>query len=605
MGSQKNTYLKRLLFLVLIGLTGWVSAQGSGTSLTFDGTNEWIDAGNDASVNIGGDITIEAWVYITSTPGGAGYVIAEYADNGGDVIYNTQYSLRIINSSGIRLAFFHESGGSNIQVNSNQTLTTGTWHHVAVRRNVSFSLVNFLVDGVAGSNLPYSGNPDGGSSAALAIGGGFSDGGTANSGIPDNGFFAGQIDELRIWDVVVSAVDIQNWMCKKVTSSHTNFSNFQGYWKLDDGSGTTATDSKNSNDGTLTNMESGDWVTSGAYIGDASIANYASPASVNLAHPDGDDLTVGTITGSPAGVHIFRVDEAPNSSTATGFDHLSTTRYWGVFVVGGTSPTWTTTYNYEGHPGIGDETQQNQLALAKRDNNSITSWSNTSATLSTAANTLTKTGENTNGEYIIGSTTADNPLPVSLLAFEGSNTGNQVSLSWSTASEVENSHFIIERASDAEYSNIGAVDGNGNSNQTIQYQFIDENVLPNETYQYRLSSVDFNGRVNILGTIEVAGISLAAGQFSLIGNYPNPFNPMTKIRFNVPENNTGSQVQLNIYDIRGNLVTQLLNGPVNAGINEVEWNGNNLTGNKVSSGVYIYTLRSANQTASGRMLLMR
>jgi len=73
-------------------------------------------------------------------------------------------------------------------------------------------------------------------------------------------------------------------------------------------------------------------------------------------------------------------------------------RYWGVFAVG-TSPTYTVTYNYDGHPGISNE---DDLELAYRGNHSVNAWADLDATLETGANTLTKTGES-GTEYALGS----------------------------------------------------------------------------------------------------------------------------------------------------------------------------------------------------------
>ena len=70
--------------------------------------------------------------------------------------------------------------------------------------------------------------------------------------------------------------------------------------------------------------------------------------------------------------------------------------------------------------------------------------------------------------------------------------------------------------------------------------------------------------------------------YELFQNYPNPFNPTTKIRFNIPEQGI---VKLEVYDILGQRVTQLLNTELTAGSHEVVF-----IGNKLASGVYFYML---------------
>jgi len=85
--------------------------------------------------------------------------------------------------------------------------------------------------------------------------------------------------------------------------------------------------------------------------------------------------------------------------------------------------------------------------------------------------------------------------------------------------------------------------------------------------------------------------------FAVTGTYPNPFNPSTAISFTLPE---ASRVTLNVYDVNGRQVASLVNGLMDAGSHKVTFNGSSL-----SSGVYLYVLKGANQTATGKMVLMK
>jgi hypothetical protein len=98
------------------------------------------------------------------------------------------------------------------------------------------------------------------------------------------------------------------------------------------------------------------------------------------------------------------------------------------------------------------------------------------------------------------------------------------------------------------------------------------------------------------------GTVMLPSRLELSQNYPNPFNPETTIRFNLPQ--TGL-VNLEVFDISGRLVTTLLDGQRNAGINQVVWSGLNAQGLSVSSGVYFYRLRSGGQQISKKMVLLR
>jgi hypothetical protein len=86
-------------------------------------------------------------------------------------------------------------------------------------------------------------------------------------------------------------------------------------------------------------------------------------------------------------------------------------------------------------------------------------------------------------------------------------------------------------------------------------------------------------------------------------NKPNPFNPMTKISFDLARD---SHVSLKIYDVAGRLVRGLVNEPMTAGFNQqVTWNGLDNSGSRVSSGVYFYRLVAADFTATKKMVVMK
>lgn len=93
--------------------------------------------------------------------------------------------------------------------------------------------------------------------------------------------------------------------------------------------------------------------------------------------------------------------------------------------------------------------------------------------------------------------------------------------------------------------------------------------------------------------------------FLTAGNYPNPFNPETIIWFKIPSNLTNSSVELCIYDINGELVIGLVNDILSTGNYLVKWNGQNLKGKDVSSGIYFYHLKAADKITTGKMMLLR
>ncbi|MBO8131310.1 MAG: T9SS type A sorting domain-containing protein [Candidatus Marinimicrobia bacterium] len=90
--------------------------------------------------------------------------------------------------------------------------------------------------------------------------------------------------------------------------------------------------------------------------------------------------------------------------------------------------------------------------------------------------------------------------------------------------------------------------------------------------------------------------------YKLNQNHPNPFNPSTKISYYIPSN---SHVLLNVYDINGRLVRNLVNSYKESGCYIVVWNGKDNMDKPMSSGVYIYTMKIGNNVYSRKMLLIR
>ena len=105
-----------------------------------------------------------------------------------------------------------------------------------------------------------------------------------------------------------------------------------------------------------------------------------------------------------------------------------------------------------------------------------------------------------------------------------------------------------------------------------------------------------------VGGIHVHNQAAVPGEFSLEQNYPNPFNPSTTIDVSVASN---SQITLNVYDIKGRLVSTLANNVYEAGYHTFVWNGLDQTGNKVSAGIYFYSLHTKEMTLTKKMIFMK
>ena len=178
--------------------------------------------------------------------------------------------------------------------------------------------------------------------------------------------------------------------------------------------------------------------------------------------------------------------------------------------------------------------------------------------------------------------------------------------------------FVLERAEKQEgdyfqiasYESLDALKGAGNSSEKRQYEFIDNSVFNNITYWYRLIDVSMQGVRTVHPVISATPLppiidamedpektSHLPAKFELYQNYPNPFNPRTMINYQLPMIH---DVELVIYNQRGQEVLTLFSGIQSAGKHRIEWDA---TG--YSSGIYYYRLAAGNFVDVKRMILMR
>src|ERR1035437_563330 len=168
-------------------------------------------------------------------------------------------------------------------------------------------------------------------------------------------------------------------------------------------------------------------------------------------------------------------------------------------------------------------------------------------------------------------------LPVELTSFTASTSKNAIDLRWSTATEVNNTGFQVERSlNNSGWTKIAFVAGNGNSNSSKSYSYSDNSLTKSGKYNYRLKQIDVYGSYKYFSTSEVNFV--APSVFALNQNYPNPFNPSTIIAYSIPN---ASNVKLSVYNAIGQVVSVLEDGFKEAGIYNVSFNASNL-----SSGLY-------------------
>jgi hypothetical protein len=231
--------------------------------------------------------------------------------------------------------------------------------------------------------------------------------------------------------------------------------------------------------------------------------------------------------------------------------------------------------------------------------------------VNTTDNTLTLTGISDFSWWTAGQEGADASLPVELLSFTANAGNGQVTLKWTTASEINNDAFILQRSDDGEnFELLTEIKGQGSTSSETKYSFTDNSVFNGFTYYYRLADRDINGVVTwhttVNATPNAEGIDfentgLVVDKFVLHSNYPNPFNPETTIRFDVPTvDGSLKDIKLNIYNSLGQLVTTLYEGQISGGQYEMKWNATNQP-----SGVYFLTFQSEQFVQTQKMILLR
>jgi endonuclease I len=191
-----------------------------------------------------------------------------------------------------------------------------------------------------------------------------------------------------------------------------------------------------------------------------------------------------------------------------------------------------------------------------------------------------------------------NALPVQLVSFAAVQHDGAVELRWTTATEVNNSGFDIERSSSYQgtpFQKIGYVPGRGTSSAPSQYLFVDRN-LSAGLYSYRLKQIDRGGTFKY-SNIAVVSIDQVAKVFRLNQNYPNPFNPSTTIEFSLEQD---GRATLKVFSLLGQEVATLFDGQAAAGqLMKVTFDASRL-----SSGVYFSRLQAGGHTVIRRMMLM-
>ncbi len=191
------------------------------------------------------------------------------------------------------------------------------------------------------------------------------------------------------------------------------------------------------------------------------------------------------------------------------------------------------------------------------------------------------------------------PTVVTFASATATAEGGCVRLSWQTGVQVPAESFVIER-SDSRVGGFRVLDLRVSQGPGVSFGCTDDTVLPDHTYWYRIRLTGIYGE-EICGPLEVS-TAPAPIYFRLHQSYPNPFNPICTIRYEIPRR---SKVLLRVFDVRGSVVRTLLDGWKNAGAYSQIWDGRGERGQTLPSGVYFCSLETAEFSSTRKTVLLR
>jgi len=186
-------------------------------------------------------------------------------------------------------------------------------------------------------------------------------------------------------------------------------------------------------------------------------------------------------------------------------------------------------------------------------------------------------------------------VPVELTSFTADVLGADIVLNWQTSTELNNSGFQVERSIDNKtFYQVGFVPGYGTTTEPRSYSYTDNTVVSG-VYYYRLKQIDLDGSYSYSDVVS-ADIGFPI-EYELGQNYPNPFNPSTTIEFSVP---VEANVTIGVYNLVGELVSEIITGDYPAGVHNVDFNAVDLT-----SGIYFYRIDAVGVDGSNYSNVMK
>jgi hypothetical protein len=299
-------------------------------------------------------------------------------------------------------------------------------------------------------------------------------------------------------------------------------------------------------------------------------ADEFTPVSTPTAATHSGTLTAGststyTLAGRTIAQIIWQAGTPPPSTAPTVLYYTGTTPttpiattlyfncYWQIDATPSTGYSYVLKLFYSDNI-IGTLSSNPNLRLAKNHTGTSTGWAcqcSSSGAGSTTVDAVNRTITNVTpftSLSIFTGTDVTNPLPVEFVSLDAERAGNAIHVTWVTASEINASHFMVERSYDGiNFILAGRTEASGTSNLMHTYHFYDRYAnLQSATLFYRLKQVDLNGVATYTPMVAVKGSLLLPGVEVTV--QPNPFSGETHIAFNLQQ---AEKATIEVYDLTG------------------------------------------------------
>lgn len=315
------------------------------------------------------------------------------------------------------------------------------------------------------------------------------------------------------------------------------------------------------------------------------------PLTINVVSGNVGNVTTATYPtaadNTPFPTAPTNINNVNNVNTGLNNSANTVNRFWQIDETGGTGVTTITfTYANAEAPTNGETNLRAQRWI---DASSLPTWQAPFASQVANAATNTVTASNVSDFTAFALAQDANPLPIELLSFEARLVGEVVELTWTTATEINNDFFTVEKTLDGvDFVEVGQTDGAGNSNRILHYDDIDAAPYKGLSY-YRLKQTDYDGTVSYS---DLRPIEIKPKETNLkLLVYPNPAHQWVKVELSGWEEPYLTEV----YSAMGNLVLQETLSPVQ----------NQLQLSALAEGTYLIRVYANDEVLTRRLVKVR